>query len=115
MADELRLANLGPQIAACQNRFYPNNSIDVVVVGRFKAGKSSFLDHLVEKNLSRPAADWQDRIRAGIEELRSQAEQYALNELATLEEMLARSHSDEPRLKETVQALDDYRLELARG
>lgn len=66
----------------------------------------------VEKNLSRLAADWQNRIRVGIEELRSQAEQYALNELAALEEMLAYTKSDEPRLRGAIREFDNYRLAL---
>jgi len=47
LADELKLANLVPQIAACRNLLRTTNGIDVAVFGRFKAGKSSFLNHLV--------------------------------------------------------------------
>lgn len=46
LADEMKLANLHPQIAACRELLHQRNVIDVVVVGRFKAGKSSFLNHL---------------------------------------------------------------------
>ena len=46
LALELKLANLQPQIAACRNQFHACNGIDVAVFGRFKAGKSSFLNHL---------------------------------------------------------------------
>ena len=42
----MKLANLQPQIAACHNQFHAHNGIDVAVFGRFKAGKSSFLNHL---------------------------------------------------------------------
>ena len=45
-ADELNLASLRPQIAACRNQLHAHNGIDVAVFGRFKAGKSSFLNHL---------------------------------------------------------------------
>ncbi len=60
----------------------------------------------VEKNLSRLAADWGERVAAGIEELARQAEQQALDELAALEQTLARTKSDEPRLREAIGELD---------
>jgi len=47
IANELRLENLRPQIAACQHQFGVREGLDVAVFGRFKAGKSSFLNHLV--------------------------------------------------------------------
>ena len=46
LALELKLANLQPQIAACRNQLHAHDGIDVAVFGRFKAGKSSFLNHL---------------------------------------------------------------------
>ncbi|HUA38083.1 MAG TPA: dynamin family protein [Candidatus Sulfopaludibacter sp.] len=47
LAGELKLANLQPQIAACRRQFNGgSHGIDVAVFGRFKAGKSSFLNHL---------------------------------------------------------------------
>ncbi|MGA9778317.1 MAG: dynamin family protein [Limisphaerales bacterium] len=47
LAGELKLANLQPQIAACRKQFNgSSHGIDVAVFGRFKAGKSSFLNHL---------------------------------------------------------------------
>lgn len=46
LAAELKLANLQPQIAACRKQFNGSQGIDVAVFGRFKAGKSSFLNHL---------------------------------------------------------------------
>jgi GTP-binding protein EngB required for normal cell division len=46
LAIELKLANLQPQIAACRSLLQTRNGIDVAVFGRFKAGKSSFLNHL---------------------------------------------------------------------
>jgi GTP-binding protein EngB required for normal cell division len=49
-ADELKLTNLRPQIAACRNQLHARNGIDVAVFGRFKAGKSSFLNHLTGRD-----------------------------------------------------------------
>ena len=46
LADELKLSNLQPQIAACHHQIGNGDKIDVAVFGRFKAGKSSFLNHL---------------------------------------------------------------------
>jgi GTP-binding protein EngB required for normal cell division len=46
LANEMKLANLYPQITACRNLLQTRNGIDVAVFGRFKAGKSSFLNHL---------------------------------------------------------------------
>ncbi len=51
LATELKLANLQPQIAACHNLLQTRNGIDVAVLGRFKAGKSSFLNHLVGRDV----------------------------------------------------------------
>lgn len=51
LAQELKLANLQTQIAACRNQLHARNGIDVAVFGRFKAGKSSFLNHLTGRNV----------------------------------------------------------------
>jgi GTP-binding protein EngB required for normal cell division len=51
LADDLKLASLQPQIAACRNQFNGSHGIDVAVFGRFKAGKSSFLNHLTGRNI----------------------------------------------------------------
>ena len=60
----------------------------------------------VDKNLSRLAADWRDRVAAGINDLTRQAEQQALDELAALEQTLARTKSEEPRLREAIADLE---------
>ena len=69
----------------------------------------------VEKNLSRLAGDWRDRVAAGINELTRQAEQQALDELAALEQTLARTKSDEPRLREAIRDLEAAGAGLNRG
>ena len=61
----------------------------------------------VQKNLSRLAADWRDRVAAGIHELTRQAEQQALDELATLEQMLAQTQSNAPRLRQIIADLEN--------
>ncbi len=61
----------------------------------------------VQKNLSRLAADWQARVSAGVQELRGQAEQYALNELTTLEQMLAQGQTNQPQLEQAIGLLTE--------
>jgi GTP-binding protein EngB required for normal cell division len=51
IATELKLANLRPQIVACRELMQRHNGIDVAVFGRFKAGKSSFLNHLAGRDV----------------------------------------------------------------
>jgi GTP-binding protein EngB required for normal cell division len=51
LADELKLASLRPQIAACRKQLGDSDKIDVAVFGRFKAGKSSFLNHLTGRDV----------------------------------------------------------------
>lgn len=46
LADEFKLTTLQPQLAACRELAHRSNGIDVAVLGRFKAGKSSLLNHL---------------------------------------------------------------------
>jgi hypothetical protein len=45
-------------------------------------------------------------VGAGIKDLTRQAEQQALDELATLEPTLARAKSEEPRLREAIADLE---------
>lgn len=51
LAEELNLANLHPQIVACRHQIGNGDKIDVAVFGRFKAGKSSFLNHLTGRSV----------------------------------------------------------------
>lgn len=46
LADEFQLTSLQPQIAACRACSQRSEGVEVAVLGRFKAGKSSFLNHL---------------------------------------------------------------------
>jgi hypothetical protein len=60
----------------------------------------------VEKNLSRLAADWRDRVGVAIEDLRRQTESAALSELEALERMLEQAPSSVPHLREGIAALE---------
>ena len=69
----------------------------------------------VEKNMSRLAVDWRDRVAAGITELTQQAEKQALDELTALEQLAANSSSKAPDLKQAIEELGQFqkRLKLA--
>ena len=60
----------------------------------------------VEKNLSRLAAAWRDRVAASTNELVRQAGQQALEELTALENALAQTKSGEAELRATIAGLE---------
>lgn len=68
----------------------------------------------VEKNLSRLAAEWQTRVSAGVQELRRQAERHALDELATLEQMLAKGQSTRPQIEQAIDWLTESRRAIEK-
>lgn len=47
VGQEGKLARLQPQIIACRRLLAARHGLDVAVFGRFKAGESSFLNHLI--------------------------------------------------------------------
>ncbi len=65
-----------------------------------------------EKNLSRLASNWRDRVAKGIGELTRQAEQQALDELAALEHTLKQSESKVPDLKQAIDELEQFQSRL---
>jgi hypothetical protein len=65
----------------------------------------------VEKNLSRLAAAWSERVKVVIEELRRQTEKAAQNELDSLARMAEQAVSDVPRLREQIVELEDMSVE----
>ena len=65
-----------------------------------------------EKNLSRLASKWRDRVSKGINELTGQAEQQALEELAALEYTLKQSASKAPELKQAIDELEQFQNRL---
>ncbi len=67
----------------------------------------------VEKNLSRLAADWRDRVDAGIRELTRQAETQAAMEWQTLARMTTHWESKTPELRETITRLADIQCVLS--
>jgi GTP-binding protein EngB required for normal cell division len=65
-----------------------------------------------EKNLSRLASNWRDRVAKGISELTRQAEQQALDELAALEHTLKQSASKAPELRQAIDELEQFQTRL---
>ncbi|MCX8156825.1 MAG: dynamin family protein [Verrucomicrobiae bacterium] len=63
----------------------------------------------VEKNLSRLAADWSERVGAAIEVSCREAEAAAWNELLALSQMAAQTASAVPRLREQMKRLEGGR------
>ncbi|HVM47944.1 MAG TPA: dynamin family protein, partial [Candidatus Acidoferrum sp.] len=49
--NELKLGTLEPQVNACRNQLLAGQGVEVAVFGRFKAGKSSFLNHLAGREV----------------------------------------------------------------
>ena len=66
----------------------------------------------LEKNLSRLADDWRNHISVAIEELRTQAERHARDELVILEQMLTQTNTNEPQLREAIRELEVVRTQL---
>ena len=67
----------------------------------------------VEKNVSRLAAAWRDRVAKGIVQLTKEAEQQALDELAALEQMLGQTASMAPELTRAIYDLEQFKKQLA--
>jgi len=65
-----------------------------------------------EKNLSRLASNWRDRVAKGISELTRQAELQALDELAALEHLVEQSASKAPELKRAIDELEQFQNRL---
>jgi GTP-binding protein EngB required for normal cell division len=66
----------------------------------------------VETNLSRLAAQWEDRINRAIEEMRKQAINYVKEELATIESLLLKTHGQTDDIKQAMKELHDRLQEL---
>ena len=66
----------------------------------------------VEKNLSRLAAAWRERIATGINELVDQAQHHVANELIAVEKMLGQAPSTQARLRLAAEEVIMLREEL---
>jgi len=73
-----------------------------------------FEKHFVKKipyevmaNLSRLAAQWEDRINRTIDDMRKQALKYVQDELSTIESLLSRTRGRSDDIREMIQILED--------
>ena len=58
-------------------------------------------------NLSRLAAQWEDRINKAIDGMKKQALKYVQDELATIESLLSRAHGQTEEIQRTIKELED--------
>ena len=66
----------------------------------------------VGKNLSRLAAQWRDRVAAGIKELTGEAEKLALEELEALERLAAGAISNAAEMEGALKDLEGFQRDL---
>jgi GTP-binding protein EngB required for normal cell division len=71
----------------------------------FEKNFLSKIAHEVEANLSRLAAQWEDRINRSIEEMRKQALKYVKDELATIEALLSRTQGQSEEIRRLILEL----------
>lgn len=69
----------------------------------------------VEKNLSRLAVDWADAAATTVADLAEQARSFIGDELATLDELIAHSADERPRVEETLRELQLIEVALRGG
>jgi len=68
----------------------------------------------ITANLSRLAAQWEDRINRTIDDMRKQALKYVQDELSTIESLLSRSHGRSDDIRELIRTLKDSTEKLSR-
>ncbi len=71
----------------------------------FEKNFLSKIPHEVEANLSRLAAQWEDRINRTIEEMRRQALKYVQDELATIDALLSRTQGQSEEIRSLILEL----------
>jgi small GTP-binding protein len=69
------------------------------------------LPNIVEVNLSRLAAQWEDRINKVIGEMKKQALKYVQDELDTIDSLLSRAHGQSDQIRRT---MDELKGQLAQ-
>ena len=75
--------------------------------GLFEKHFVSEIPREVEANISRLAAQWEDRINRAIEEMRKQAIDYVKEELSTIDALLSKTHGQTDEINETIQKLNE--------
>ncbi len=75
--------------------------------GLFEKHFVSGIPREVEANLSRLAAQWEDRINRAIEEMRKQAINYVKEELSTIDALLSKTHGQTGEINENIKKLQE--------
>jgi len=75
--------------------------------GLFEKHFISEIPREVESNLSRLAAQWEDRINSAIGEMRKQAINYVKEELSTIDALLSKTQGQTDEIRETMKKLHD--------
>ena len=75
--------------------------------GLFEKHFVSEIPREVEANLSRLAAQWEDRINRAIEEMRKQAINYVREELSTIDALLSKTHGQTDEINEKIKELQE--------
>jgi len=81
--------------------------------GLFEKHFMNKIPYEVTANLSRMAAQWEDRINRTIDEMRKQALKYVQDELSTIESLLWRSHDRSDDIREMIRSLQDASEKLS--
>ncbi len=81
--------------------------------GLFEKHFMTKIPYEVTANLSRMAAQWEDRINRTIDEMRKQALKYVQDELSTIESLLWRSHGRSDDIREMIRSLQDASEKLS--
>jgi hypothetical protein len=75
--------------------------------GLFEKHFISEIPREVEANLSRLAAQWEDRINKAIEEMRKQAINYVKEELSTIDALLSKTRGQTGEINENIKILQE--------
>jgi len=78
-----------------------------ILRGLFEKHFVSEIPREVEANLSRLAAQWEDRINRAIEEMRKQAISYVKEELSTIDALLSKTYGQTDEINESIQELNE--------
>ena len=75
--------------------------------GLFEKHFASGIPREVDANLSRLAAQWEDRINRAIEEMRRQAINYVKEELSTIDALLSKTHGQTDEINKDIKELQE--------
>jgi GTPase Era involved in 16S rRNA processing len=75
--------------------------------GLFEKHYLSQIPNIVVVNISRLAAQWEDRVNKAIDGMRKQALKYVEDELATIESLLLRVHGQTEEIRRTIEELKE--------